>query len=222
MSSRKIKVWDGAIRLFHWTLAILFVLSAYSAFQDKFGTYADMHFYAGYSILILVVWRILWGLVGSDTARFSTFIKTPMAAVRHLKAMASGESYKEIGHSPLAGFSVMLMLILLLAQAVMGLFATDGMIFSGPLSSSVSGSMGSDLTSWHKLLGKILIGLISLHVLVVLLYGLLKRANLVWPMIVGKTKVSAGAVEPGFRPVWLSLLVFFAAGGLVCTLVFVL
>lgn len=222
MSEKKIKVWDGGIRLFHWSLAVLFVLSAYSAFQDKFGPYADMHFYAGYSILILVIWRILWGFFGSETARFSSFVKSPMAAVRHLKAMFGGEPYTEVGHSPLAGFSVVLMLVLLLVQAVMGLFASDGMIFSGPLAQDVAGSLSSDLTSWHKLLGKILIGLIIVHVVVVMLYGVLKRVNLVWPMIVGKAPSFAADTEPEFRPVWLGLVVFIAAGALVCTVVFVL
>ncbi len=219
---QSVKVWDAPVRLFHWSLVILFVLSAYSAFQDKFGSYADMHFYSGYTILILVTWRVFWGFWGSETARFSTFLKSPVAAFTHLIAMIKGEPYREAGHSPLAALSVVLMLALLLAQAIMGLYASDGMIFSGPLSDDVSGRISSDMTTWHKLLGRILIGLVSLHVVAILLYALLKRVNLVGPMITGRAKHVPSAIGPALRSPWLALGLFFVAGGIVCSAVFLL
>ncbi len=217
---KTIKVWDAGIRLFHWTLAILFCLSAYSAFQDKFGIYADMHLNAGIATLILVVWRIVWGVVGSDTARFSQFVKSPTAGFAHLKQMAAGLPYRAIGHNPLGGLSVVLMLVLLLAQASMGLFASDGMIFSGPLSMKVSGALSSSLTSWHALLGRVLIGVVAFHVLVVLVYGIFKRVNLVWPLISGNTGVDPSASAPIMKPGWLALLLFIAVGATVCLSVF--
>ena len=180
MTSGKIKVWDICIRLFHWSLAVLFGLSSYSAFQDKFGTYADMHFLSGYMILILVVWRLAWGFFGSETARFTSFISSPKAAIGHFVSMLRGAPYTSVGHSPLAGYSVLLVLTLLLAQAVMGLFASDGMIFSGPLSRVVDSGFRSDLTSWHRLLGLVLMGLIGLHIVVIASYAVFKRVNLVW------------------------------------------
>lgn len=184
--------------------------------------YADMHFLAGYTILILVVWRILWGLVGSDTARFSRFAASPTAAMRHLTSMVKGDPYNEVGHSALAGYSILLMLVLLMAQAIMGLFASDGMIFSGPLSNEVGSGLRSDLTSWHKLLGRILIGLVGLHVLAIVAYAAFKRVNLVWPMIIGTGRAAEPAVQPQLKPAWLGLLCFVMAGALVCTVVFVL
>ena len=217
----KVKVWDICLRLFHWSLAILFVLSSYSAFQDKFGMYADMHFLSGYIILILVIWRLMWGFMGSETARFSKFIGSPKAALNHMISMFRGEPYQTLGHSPLAGYSVILMLILLLAQATMGLFASDGMLFSGPLTRVVDSGMRSDLTSMHKLLGLVLIGLVSLHVAAVLCYAAFKRVNLVWPMIVGTIKTS-DKPQPAMKPVWLGLVTFVLAGWLVCSLVFLL
>jgi len=217
---KTIKVWDAGIRLFHWALVILFCLSAYSAFQDKFGIYADMHLNAGVATLMLVIWRIVWGLVGSDTARFSQFVKSPIAGFAHMKQMLSGLPYKTIGHNPLGGLSVVLMLVLLLAQAVMGLFASDGMIFSGPLFKEVTGSMSSELTEWHALLGRILIGVAAFHVLVVLAYGVLKRINLVWPMISGKVNAELSASAPTIKPGWLALLLFIAVGAAVCLSVF--
>ncbi len=218
--NKTVKVWDAGIRLFHWALAILFCLSAYSAFQDKFGIYADIHLNAGIATLMLVIWRIVWGVVGSDTARFSQFVKSPTAGFAHLKKMVAGLPYKAIGHNPLGGLSVVLMLVLLLAQASMGLFASDGMIFSGPLSREVTGSLSSDLTSWHALLGRILIGIVAFHVLVVLVYGVFKRANLIWPMISGNISAEPSASVPIMKPGWLALLLFFAVGAAVCLSVF--
>ena len=221
MTDGKVKVWDICLRLFHWSLAILFLLSSYSAFQDKFGIYADMHFLSGYTILILVVWRLMWGVVGSETARFTRFVGSPKAAINHLVSMLRGEPYEAVGHSPLAGYSVLLMLILLFAQATMGLFASDGMLFSGPLTRVVDSSLRSDLTSWHKLLGLVLIGVIVMHVLAVFCYAFIKRVNLIWPMITGSAKLDDGQ-QPVIKPMWQGLIAFVAAGGLVCTLVFVL
>ena len=221
MAESKIKVWDICLRLFHWSLAILFVLSGYSAFQDKFGIYADMHFLSGYTILILVVWRLIWGFVGSETARFSRFVGSPKAAFNHLHSMLRGEPYEAVGHSPLAGYSVLLMLILLLVQATMGLFASDGMLFSGPLTGAVDSSLRSDLTSWHRLIGMTLIWLIVLHVAAVLAYAIFKRVNLVWPMISGRAKLQ-NVPQPTLKPMWQGLVAFVAAGGLVCTLVFLM
>lgn len=217
---KKIKIWDSSIRLFHWALVVLFCLSAYSAFQDKFGIYADMHRNSGVAILILMVWRIIWGLVGSDTARFSQFLKGPTAAFRHLRQMAAGLPYKAVGHNPLGGLSVVLMLVLLLAQATMGLFASDGMIFSGPLSRDVTGALSSTLTSWHALLGRILIGVVVFHVVVVLLYWVLKRANLIWPMITGNTNVEPSEFAPTMKHGWLALLLFIMVGAAICLSIF--
>lgn len=219
-TQKKIKVWDGAVRLFHWVLVVVFCLSAYSAFQDKFGIYADMHLNAGIAIIILVVWRIAWGIAGSETARFRHFVKSPSIVIQHLKHTFSKLPYREIGHNPLGGLSVILMLFLLLAQALMGLFASDGMIFSGPLARDVAGSLSSDLTTWHKLLGRILIGVVVFHVVVVLLYAALKRVNLIWPMITGTTKSDSEVTAPKMRPAWQALILFFAAGAAVCLSIF--
>ncbi len=217
---KKTKIWDAPTRIFHWLLAVLFCLSAYSAFQDKFGIYADMHQNAGVAILILVVWRVVWGGVGSETARFSQFVKNPADAFTHLKQMLAGLPYTAVGHNPLGGLSVVLMLALLLAQTAMGLFASDGMIFSGPLSREVTGALSSTLTGWHELLGRILIGVAVFHVVVVLLYWLVKRANLIWPMITGNAVTQGSESAPVIKPGWQALLLFIAVGAVVCLSIF--
>ncbi len=203
-----VKIWDIALRLFHWALVVAFALAAYSAYQDKFGIYANMHTYAGVTILILICWRILWGLAGSESARFTSFVRGPGAIMGYLK---HGDAAKCPGHNPLGALSVMLMLLLLLAQAVMGLFATDDMFFSGPLSEQ-AGEWGGRLTRWHKQTGLVLIGLAGLHIAVVLYYTLIKKAGLVRAMITGRK--TAPKKAPRLASPWLALgiLVPVAAG----------
>ncbi|UTW58882.1 cytochrome b/b6 domain-containing protein [Kordiimonas sp. SCSIO 12603] len=178
----KIKLWDGAVRVFHWSLALLFGLSLYSAFQDKFGIYADMHYYSGVAIIGLVLWRILWGFVGSDTARFAFFLKGPSGVRSYLKGDNS-----HIGHNPLGGWSVILMLLALFVQAVLGLFSSDGMLFGGPF--SVYANDSNAITNIHEYLGYGLMGLIGLHILAVLFYELIKKQKLIMPMLTGWAKV---------------------------------
>ena len=217
---KKIKVWDGGVRLFHWMLAALFCLSAYSAFQDKFGVYADIHFYAGFSLLILVSWRILWGIFGSDTARFSHFVRGPGATISYLSSMLKARDYKAVGHNPVGALSVVLILALLLVQAIFGLYSTDDMFFSGPLANSVGSGLSGDLTGWHKIFGKILIGVAVLHVLVVLWYQIARKVNLIKPMITGSKTVEDGTPAPRMRPGWVSVILLLGAGAGVCLMVF--
>lgn len=216
----RIKVWDLPIRLFHWLLVIAFCLSAYSAFQDKFGIYATMHIWSGFAVIVLVSWRIVWGLVGSDTARFTTFIKSPLAALAYLKTMRKKQSKSPIGHNPLGGYSVMLMLVILLAQAIIGLFGSDSMFFEGPLAYRV-GDLAGDITDIHEILGLFLIGLVSLHITMVLLYRLVKKTNLIMPMISGHMlRETLGEKPLKFRSSLLALFLLLPVGGLSYYLIF--
>jgi len=207
-----IRVWDIGTRLFHWLLVGLFGLSVYSAFQDKFGIYADMHLYSGFTILTLVVWRFVWGLVGSETSRFSQFVKSPKTILQYLR----GEREQSVGHNPLGGWSVSVMLTLLTVQAGLGLFATDDMIFSGPLSGGISESLAADLTSLHKTMGLILFAFVGLHVAVILAYGLVRKVNLVWPMITGwaaRDEKDATLQQPRMASPLLALMTFGVVAG---------
>ena len=178
-------------------------MSAYSAFEPKFGFYADMHLYSGVAIIALISWRVFWGMFGSETSRFSSFVKSPAIAIKYLKNPAS----HQIGHNPVGGYSVLLMLVLILLQAIMGLFATDGMLFSGPLSGD-AGNYSDLITDIHELLGLVLLYITGGHILAVLFYLVIKKTNLVWPMITGKTLVSDEANTPYFRS---PILAFIAA-----------
>lgn len=210
--NQKVKVWDAPVRLFHWLLVIAFALAAFSAFQDKFGIYADIHLYAGLSVLVLVLWRILWGIMGSDTARFSQFVKGPKTTMKYAKTAFGRTPYRSTGHNPLGAVSVVLMLLLLLVQAGLGLYATDAMFFEGPFSHTISSRLSEDLTEVHEWTGYTLLGLIGLHILVVAFYGLVRRINLVAPMITGWSRHAAGSARMASAAVGFALLAAVAGG----------
>lgn len=218
----RVKVWDIGTRLFHWALAILFCVSAFSAFQDKFGIYADMHLWSGFSILVLVSWRIIWGFVGSEPSRFSHFIKSPKALLAYLHGKGTEgvghnpPSHNSIGHSPIGGYSVLLMLLMLLAQAALGLFASDGMFFGGPL--EAGGEYSSLVNNTHQMLGYGLFCVVGFHVLIVFGYWAVRRVNLILPMITGWVVHSSEAPKIA-RPL-LALLLVLAVAVTLYTLIF--
>ena len=188
--NRKITVWDAPTRLFHIALIACFAMSAYSGFQSKFGLYGDMHLYSGVAVIALIIWRIVWGFIGSKSARFSYFLKGPKAILAYIR----DPSTHKYGHNPLGGYSVILMLVLLLAQAIMGLFANDDILFEGPFANTVSNSR--QITGLHKDLGIALLVLIGIHILAVLFYLLAKKINLITPMITGKARVGETIDQP--------------------------
>lgn len=218
-SKNLIKVWDLPTRLFHWVLVIAFAVSSYSAFQDKFGDFAAIHLWSGFTVLALISWRIIWGFFGSETSRFSNFIKSPKRTLEYAKTLGSKQGGNDLGHNPLGGYSVLLMIILLLAQAALGLFASDGMFFEGPLSGYASGYT-SDITELHETLGYILFGVIGLHVLMILYYGIRKRVNLLLPMVTGKKATGAETSAPTMRSSVIALILLLAISALLYSQIF--
>lgn len=201
-----VKVWDLPVRLFHWLLVALVITSFITA--NMGGNAMQNHVRAGYAILMLILFRILWGLVGSHTARFSAFIYSPAAAWRYARQLLQKEYPRHLGHNPLGGWSILAMLLVLLVQAVTGLFADDGILTRGPLALKVSGDTSSVLTIVHLLNKNLIVGLAILHVLAVLFYLVIKRDNLITPMITG-VKQWQGPVDPPLHlaPTWLAAVI---------------
>ncbi|WCL54787.1 cytochrome b/b6 domain-containing protein [Gimibacter soli] len=208
---KRIQVWDLPTRLFHWALVIAVALSAYSAFEDKFGVWAKVHLYAGLTILGLILWRLVWGFIGSETSRFSHFLKGPKAVAAYARQADAGA---HVGHNPVGGWSVVAMLVVTFAQAALGLFATDDMFFSGPLASKIDGGMTGTITEIHEVLGFTLFGLIGLHVAAVLYYRIVKRVDLVRPMVTGSRDVAPETKEPARRHgLWAIVSALLIGGG---------
>lgn len=194
-----IKVWDAPTRLFHWLLVVL-VAAAY--FTAKSGR-IDWHFYAGYGILALVGFRIIWGFVGSETSRFSAFVRSPRAAIRHLAHLIRRDGVAEApGHNPAGAFMVIALLALLLFQGTSGLFANDGLFVAGPLAAFAGPGLSDEITAWHGVSFNLILLAVAAHVLAVLLYALVGRENLVRPMITGWKEVPASAAAPRLVPAW--------------------
>ena len=216
----RVKAWDLPTRLFHWLLALL-ILSAYLTRKNT-GNLA-WHKWTGYAILILIVFRILWGFAGSSTSRFSSFLYGPIAALRYGFDFLLRRPRRFLGHNPLGGIVVFVMLGLVAAQGVLGLFSYDDhdSIDGGPLSGRISEGLMATLTAWHIWLFYILLYVIIAHITANVLYILWKRENLVTPMITGKKRAApfedaaAAQIAPAWRAlVCLVLAVAIVLGGI--------
>ena len=180
--SSKVRVWDLPTRFFHWSLLVCVVALVTSA---QFGGEAMVwHFRFGYAVLSLLLFRIIWGVVGGRWSRFASFLYSPASLLRYIQG--HGQSSPSIGHNPLGALSVFALLGFLLLQVGSGLISDDEIAATGPFSKFVSHATVNLATFYHKDIGKlILIGLVVLHICAILFYLLKKGENLVRPMIQG-------------------------------------
>lgn len=211
-----VKVWDGWVRLFHWGAVACVAVSYASAKAGAWG----IHYASGYTLLTLVLFRIAWGLVGSQNARFATFIRSPLAALRELAKFGRPGPDVATTHNPAGAWMVVVMLALLLAQAVSGLFTNHdaGFTYSqhGPLANWVSEATSERMSGLHLRLINLLLIAVLLHVLAVLAYRLVKRQDLVRPMLTGvKHLPESAARPPRHGPALLGVALLAAAAGAV-------
>jgi cytochrome b len=174
----RVRVWDLPTRLFHWSLVAL-VIAAFVTGEIG-GNAMIWHGRAGIAILGLVVFRLVWGFIGSTYSRFTRFVRGPGA----IRAYLRGE-WQGLGHNPIGALSVLGLLALVGFQATTGLVANDDIAFSGPLISLVSEELSSRLTGWHHLGKNLMMMLVALHVGAIAFYLRIKKHNLLKPMIVG-------------------------------------
>ena len=185
---QNVRIWDLPTRLFLWALVVSMVGLVITA--NVGGNAMNWHFRFGYSVLTLLLFRLVWGLIGGRWSRFSNFVYAPGSLLRYLRG-DSPESHT-VGHSPTGALSVFAMLLVLLAQVGSGLLSDDEIAFAGPLTGLVSGDTVAWATNYHKEIGKlILIALVVLHLLAIAYYKVMKKTNLVAPMVNGDKPVSA-------------------------------
>lgn len=198
MSSEKNHLlWDIPTRLFHWSLVICIPVSWWTAEQENY----EWHEWTGYTILVLVVSRIAWGFLGSRHSRFSDFLAGPVRVAAYLRSGANDSA----GHNPLGGWSVVVLLLLLLTQAVSGLFNSDDILFNGPFYHAVSDETSGLMGTLHDLAFDGLVVMVALHILAVLYYQLVKGEKLVPAMIRGRADGRNGRVPTA--PLWRFLLI---------------
>ncbi len=181
----RVKIWDPVTRLWHWALAIVVVMGwSFGKFMS-FST-IQWHFYCGYAIIGLLVFRYLWGFTGPKPVRYRALIPTPSGTFAYLKDIGKRKPSGTPGHNPLGSLSIIVMILLLSAQAASGLFiVSDDFFESAPLAHLVSDAVSNRLTWWHKLLSKYILAIVGLHVAAILFYLLWKKENLIKPMITG-------------------------------------
>ena len=199
MIGGKVAVWDLPTRLFHWALVLLIPALWWTGEEHLH----DLHFLLGEVALGLLLFRLFWGLFGSSTARFAGFVRGPGAILAYLR----GSRPAGIGHNPLGALSVLILLFLLANVVGLGLFATDeDGLDPAPLAHLVSYDSARILTERHEQVFWILVGFIALHVAAILYYLLVKRDDLVTPMVTGSRAMPAGGGEMIGAPLWRFVL----------------
>lgn len=181
---QRVRVWDPGVRFFHWALAVLVIANW---LLGQFGpNIMTLHFTLGYAIIALLVFRIIWGFIGPEPARFSSFIRGPGAIMDYLRHLLRREPSNWPGHNPLGALSVIAMLAALIWQVSTGLISDpDDFVNIGPLADQVSSATAKKAVGLHHLGGTIILILVLLHIAVILFYRLWKHEDLVRPMITG-------------------------------------
>jgi len=203
---KSIRVWDLPTRLLHWGLVISI---GYAWFAVEILEDMQQHFYAGYSVLTIILFRLAWGFAGSRYARFGSFFYTPTELINYTSRLFKGPSKSYLGHNPLGSLSALAMIFALLFQASTGLFSSDD-YFHGPLSGLIESPLVSRISSLHSLNVDILIALVGLHIAAIMFYQFYKKEKLIAAMFTGRKPMPAEASQKhGITApnLWLALLI---------------
>ena len=206
-ATTRVRVWDIPVRLFHWLLVLLVVTLFVTGKLG--GNWLEWHKRAGFSVLGLVIFRIIWGIVGNHHARFVNFVRGPNVVLAFLKGVRHKGLPHRAGHNPLGAISVVAMLGTLLLQAVLGLFSNDDIMLEGPYARLVSKQVSDFLTTLHKLNADLILILVVLHLVAIAFAYFYRKENLVTAMITGDKVLPKNAAEPLHppRPMWLAWVI---------------
>ncbi len=192
--STTVRVWDLPTRVFHWAL-VASVIGLVTTAQIG-GAAMAWHFRFGYSVLSLLLFRLVWGVVGGRWSRFASFVYSPASVLRYIKRQGLPEH--SVGHNPLGAGSVFALLGFLLLQVATGLVSDDEIATAGPFARFVASAIANNATFYHRNIGKIvLIALVLLHLGAISFYHFRRHENLVRPMIWGDKQTTAET--PGSR-----------------------
>ena len=185
----KVRAWDGPTRLFHWMLVAL-IADAWVSFEysEKVSDFTmRWHRWNGYAILVLVVWRLLWGLFGSSTSRFANFVTWPWRAAGYGLDLLRGRDRHFLGHNPLGTYMILALLGLVALQGTLGLFTLEhNDTVAGPLKRIASDDWVKFLSSWHRRGFNVIMAFVTLHVIANLSYQFLMKDPLITGMITGR------------------------------------
>ena len=186
-----VRAWDLPTRVFHWMLALLIFCAWFSwRYSEWFGD--DLlvwHRWNGISVLVLLVWRLLWGFAGSSTSRFAAFVRWPWSAAAYGLDLVRGRDRHYLGHNPLGAYMVLALLAAVGAQATLGLFTVEHNDSGayGPLYRLVDEATWTKLSKWHLWsFYWVLLPLIGAHIAANVLYGVVKKDPLIRAMVTGR------------------------------------
>jgi cytochrome b len=189
----RVRVWDLPVRIVHWWIVLLLVgLLVTGLLGDDWLLW---HIRFGQAMLALVVFRVLWGFVGSRNARFSAFLHGPGDVVRYVRSF-TGQHERHATHNPLGGWMVVLLLVALLVQATTGLFTNDDVLWGGPLSEKVTKETSDAVSVFHRKFWWVVATLSAIHIVAVLAYLGLWKDNLIVPMVTGYKELPEGIATP--------------------------
>jgi len=193
-----IRVWDGGVRLFHWLLVACVAVTIYTGFFGR-RNQIDFHVIAGTSIAALIAFRLIWGGLGSTYARFSSFVCSPLATLRHARDLATGRAHHCLGHNPLGAWMILALLLVLAAICITGVIALGGVVKEGPFASFTSFAIGRDARFYHYYVAIALAVLIALHILGALFESIRTRENLARAMVTGRKRARPDAEQAAPR-----------------------
>lgn len=204
---RAVRLWDWPVRLTHWGFALLLPALWWTAEEGDIETHRKL----GIALLFLVLLRLIWGLVGSDPARFARFVKGPGAVLAYLR----GEQAAPLGHNPLGGWSVAALLAVLSVQLGLGIFAQDeyGLV-AGPLNHLVSYETAEMVTEWHETFFNVILAFVALHLMAVTFYTVVRQSDLIGPMLTGQKEVDGDTQQPRMAARRTALLALISAAAL--------
>ncbi|WP_187358686.1 cytochrome b/b6 domain-containing protein [Pseudoduganella aquatica] len=176
-------VWDLPVRLFHWLMAFSFAGAYLTAEMERWRT---VHVTLGYTMAALVCFRIVWGWIGTDYARFSSFVRGPRATLRYVRSLFSPRPQHFTGHNPAGAVAILLML-----ATTMALAGSGWLLYTG--------RAGAWMEDGHELIAELMLALVLVHIGGVLAASLLHRENLAKAMLTGRKRADAGAKAQGRR-----------------------
>lgn len=205
-----VKVWDLPVRVVHWWLALAVVGAWWTG--ENLDDWFTVHQYCGYMVVVLVVFRLGWGFIGTRTARFASFLAGPSAVLEHFRQLRDRALVAHAGHPASGGWAALALWLVLLAQGVMGLFANDEVMNTGPFYGWVSPEVSNLLSGLHHEMGEVIPVLVGVHIAAVLIYRFWGGQNLVPAMLTGRRDGLPASDDIGperllLALVWLAVVV---------------
>jgi cytochrome b len=205
-ASPRVLVWDWPLRVFHWALVVALATSFATHYLGI--EWFDWHRRAGYVALVLIAFRVVWGVVGPRYARFTSFMRGPRAILDYVRGVRPSAP---AGHNPLGGLSVVALLLVVAVQAITGLFANDEIANAGPFYGWITQEASNRLTAWHELNSNVLLALIVLHLSAVGWQDLVRRQGLARSMWTGRRAAGEGITSSRGLLAMVIVLVLIAA-----------